>query len=111
METKELTINLADYQTPGAKVFTGRPHGEEVRSKSKLDELETSTDKFIVIIPETISSINPSFLEELFKNVVKRLGKFNFMNKFYFVNNGRYKIETDLREAIDRILAEENALS
>ncbi len=112
METiVESTINLADYQTKNAKVFTGRPRGEDVRVRSKVDELEANSQLITVIIPETISSINPSFLEELFKNVVKKLGKDKFLHKFNFINNGRYKIQIDLKEAIERILEDDNALS
>jgi len=103
METiVESTINLADYQTKN--VFTGRLKGEDVRVRSKVDELEANSQLITVIIPETIFSINPSFLEELFKNVVKKLGRDKFLHKFNFISNGRYKIKMDINEAIERIL-------
>ncbi len=111
MSSKTFEINLEDYRTKGAKVFTTRPRGIEVRTKSNIDAIEPQYDKIIITIPEDISSINPSFLEEFFENIVMKLGDIDFYKKFSFVNNGRYKIESDLAEAIDRILREENALA
>jgi hypothetical protein len=111
MEKKTYSINLQDFRTPGAKVFTTRPRGLKVRNESKIDSVEPIYDKITVVIPSDISSINPSFLEEFFENVVTKLGESGFRQKFSFINDGRYKIETDLSEAIDRILREESALA
>jgi hypothetical protein len=106
-----LIIDLQDYRTPGSKVFTGRDRGVEVRDKSKIDKLITQGGKITIVIPNDIRSINPSFLEEFLMNVVTKLGKIVFMEKFYFENLGRYKIHDDLEEAIERILRQENALA
>ena len=111
MKINELNIDLATFRTPGAKVFTTRPRGIKVRTLSEIDEKEPHFAKINIIIPEDISSINPSFLEEFFENVVTRLGEIGFYDKFNFVNPGRYKIDTDLREAVERILRNENALN
>lgn len=107
------TINLEDYRTPGSKVFTGRDRGIEVRKKSKIDEIESDTDeKITIIIPEDIRSINPSFLEEFLINVVTKLKKEKFMEKFRFENKStRYIFENDLDEAIDCILRRDNSLT
>ena len=111
MALKTYSINLQDFRTPGSKVFTTRPRGVEVRNLSKIDSIQDSYDKITIIIPPDISSINPSFLEEFFENVVLKLGETEFYDKFQFVNEGRYKINIDLAEAIERILREENALA
>lgn len=108
---KTLNINLQDYRTPGAKVFTTRPRGIEVRNLSQIDTLEPQYDKITITVPTDISSINPSFLEEFLENIVTKLGEKSFCDKFTFINEGRYKITDDLTEAIERILREENALS
>lgn len=104
-------INLQDFRTVGSKVFTGRDRGVEVREQSKIDDAAGQYDKIDIEIPEDIRSINPSFLEEFLVHVVSRLGETEFRNKFNFHNPGRYKIEDDLNEAIERILREENALA
>lgn len=111
METKVYNIDLEDFRTNGAKVFTTRPRGIEVRKKSNIDTIEPMYDKITITIPQDISSINPSFLEEFFENVVMKLGEEGFYQKFSFINEGRYKIESDLTEAVERILREENALA
>lgn len=105
-----LQINLQDFRTSGSKVFTGRDRGEKVRNQSKIDELEPNYEKIVITIPSDIGSINPSFLEEFFVNVVSKLKEESFFQKFEFINEGRYKIKGDLEEAVERILREENAL-
>ena len=109
-------INLEDYRVFSddgkvmSKVFTGRDRGKDVRIRSKIDSLETRYDKIKIIIPDNVFSINPSFFEELFVNVVTKLGKENFLDKFEFNSEGRYNYEKPLNEAIQRILRKNTAL-
>lgn len=108
----EIRIDLENFRTKGAKVFTGRDRGIDVRNLSKIDELAENYDDIIILIPKDIMSINPSFLEELLTNVVKKYGKENFFRKFKFESESvRYDISVDLNEAVERILRTENALS
>lgn len=104
------SIKLQDFRTPGSRVFTGRDRGIEVRKQSRIDELEAQYDTINIIIPDDIGSINPSFLEEFLLNVVLKLKVDGFYKKIHFENNGRYKIDNDLHEAVERILREETAL-
>lgn len=110
MTETEHTINLEDFRAKGAKVFTGRDRGAQVRKDSNIDEIETQSDKVNFIIPDNIYSINPSFFEELFENVVNKLGKEGFYKKFNFVSSGQYNFEKSLNEAIDRLLRKKTAL-
>lgn len=110
MQEKKNTILLETFRTKGAKVFTGRDYGELVREESKIDEIECKFDKVYFVIPDNIYSINPSFLEELFKNVVKKLGKEEFKEKFEFKNEGNYNFDKALDEAIERLLRSKTAL-
>lgn len=103
-------INLQDYRTPGSRVFTGRDRGLDVKKRSKINTIEAESDEVIISIPEDIGSINPSFLEEFLFDIVVKLKAEAFLNKFKFVSNGRYKINNDLQEAVERILREETAL-
>lgn len=109
------TINLEDYRVKGndgsiAKVFTGRDRGEDVRKASDIDEIEKKYDEIFIIIPDNIYSINPSFFEELFVNVVLKLGREKFMEKFKFQSIGNYNYERPLSEAIIRILRKKTAI-
>ena len=107
-------INLEDYRVKDgnviSKVFTGRDRGRLVRERSGIDSIESSYDKVIIIIPDNVYSINPSFFEELFVNVVKKLGKDGFLSKFEFKSEGDYEYEDQLSEAIDRILHTKTAI-
>jgi hypothetical protein len=102
-------INLADYlkEKNGlkSKVFTGRDYAKEIRVISNLDFIENQFDNVEIIIPDNIYSINPSFFEELFKNVVIKLGKKEFLRKFDF-KSVSYDYQKSLNEAIYRIIRE-----
>lgn len=114
-KSKDNTINLEDFRVIGkdgtiAKVFTGRDRGEDVRKASKIDEIEAKYSEVNIIIPDKIYSINPSFFEELFVNVVLKLGKEKFREKFHFESLGNYNYERPLTEAITRILRKNTAI-
>lgn len=113
--SKNNLINLEDYRVRDgngsiAKVFTGRDRGEYVRIKSNIDKIESEYDSVVIVIPDQVYSINPSFFEELFVNVVKKLGKEKFRAKFNFISEGDYNYERPLSEAILRILRKNTAI-
>lgn len=113
--SKENIINLEDYRAVGkdgtiAKVFTGRDRGEDVRKSSNIDKIEEIYEKVYIIIPDNIYSINPSFFEELFVNVVMKLGNEKFKEKFEFKSIGKYNYKRPLSEAIMRILRKNTAI-
>lgn len=113
--SKNNTINLEDFRVIDkdgtiAKVFTGRDRGEDVRKASNLDKIEETYTEVIIVIPDNIYSINPSFFEELFVNVVIKLGKEKFREKFKFESLGKYNYEKPLSEAIMRILRKNTAI-
>lgn len=108
--SKENIINFEDFRTPGAKVFTGRDLGQKARNDSKINELEENYDSITIIIPDNVYSIIPSFFEELFLDVVLKLGKEGFYKKFKFESQGDYKYEKPLNEAIERILRKNTAI-
>lgn len=103
-------IDLEKYRSPGAKIFTGRDRGEEVRNKSEIDRYADEFDIIEIHIPAGLFSINPSFFEELFINVVKKYRNQGFFEKFKFKNDGEYPYEKPLKEAVSRILRENTAL-
>lgn len=109
-QIKQNKIYLEHYRTTGSKIFTGRDRGASVRDACKIDEIEKSSDEVIIIIPDNLYSINPSFFEELFLNVVSKLGKDEFYKKFKFESIGNYDYKKPLNEAIDRILRKKTAI-
>ena len=107
---KTAIFDLGKYRSEGSKIFTGRDKGKYVRKDSKFDQLEKENDKITFLIPANLYSINPSFFEELLINVVTKLGKEQFLEKYEFKNQGDYNYERPLNDAIDRILRQTNAL-
>ena len=103
-------INLEDHRTPGAKVFTGRDLGKKAREISRINSIEEKYASVTIVIPENVYSIIPSFFEELFLDVVLKLGKEKFLEKFKFISEGNYKYEKPLNEAIERILRDNTAI-
>ena len=114
MLSKENTINLEDFRVRDgqrvSKVFTGRDRGKYVRENSKIDEIEAKYDTVNIVVPNNVYSINPSFFEEFLVNVVKKLGKEDFLKKFKFSSDGDYEFDSPLNQAIDRILKNQTAL-
>lgn len=110
MLSKDNVINLEDFRVSGSKVFTGRDRGASVRKRSKIDELIDRYPSVVVVIPDNLYSINPSFFEELFVNVVERLGREEFFRRFEFRNEGSYNYLRRLEEAVDSILRTKTAI-
>lgn len=104
-------LNLEPYLTKGAKVFTGRDRGLQVRKQSGIDQLVKNNDVVTIQIPAQVRSVNPSFLEEFLTGVVRLYGREGFMQRVKFTPAERYDVSEDLEEAIDRILTESNALA
>lgn len=103
METK---IYLASFFAPGTKVYTGRDKGEEIRESICLDKIFGVNTNITFVIPEGIYSINPSFFEALFVNVINKYNKKAFDERVNFISEGDYNYIKPLSEAIGRILRE-----
>lgn len=107
---KSATINLEDYRTPGSKIFMGRDRGKNVKIQSQINELEAVNDEIYIIIPNNIYTILSHFFEELFRDVLRKLGKKKFYDKFKFVNHGSYNYNIELESAINFVLNEKSIL-
>lgn len=108
-------INLENYRAVDStgyksKVFTGRDSGRVVKEKSQLNKLIEENDIVEIIIPKDIYSINPSFLEEMLQDVIRKLGKEGFYDRIIFKNLGEYPYQRALEEAINRVLRPKTAI-
>jgi dUTP pyrophosphatase len=107
INSNTFTINLGDFKIYNGKtlsnIFVGKENGKIVREQSKIDEIEATNDVVNIIIPNDIYALNPSFLEEFFVNVAKKLGREDFWKKFKFIWGTNAPFIT-LHQAIDRIL-------
>ncbi|SHF23401.1 DUF4325 domain-containing protein [Chryseobacterium takakiae] len=99
-----MEINLGDFKNSYSSVFTGRPQGKLARQKLNLDKIDNSSEVIYVIIPDGVSSINPSFFLGLFFDSYKKLkDKFNTKYKFKFLSNNPETINV-LQENINDAL-------
>lgn len=85
--------------------------GLDVREKSHIDDYIDSDARVTVEVPADTLSVNASFLEELFYNIVRNLGKSRFKERFAVKNNSRFDLTEDLEMALDRIERNNSALA
>lgn len=100
---KSVTIDLKDYQTNGVKVFSGRPSGRAVRQRSGFTNKMLGADLLTLVIPLDTFDVNPSFLEELIREVVAEIGGDAFISKFELDSKPEKRFMDDVHEAIGRI--------
>jgi|SRR6185312_3785675 len=78
-------FNLGDYRTyPGAKVFSGRPRGEEVRRQLGLSALDAVQEHAVIRIPDDVYTFNMSFFLGLCAESIVRYGVSEFKNHYRF---------------------------
>lgn len=82
-------INL-DALTGGGKVhnLSGHTRGLAARDLFKLDDLDSgASDPVLVVVPDHIYSVSPSFIQGLFSASVRKLGndKCRFYNHYRIV--------------------------
>lgn len=87
-----------------------------MREKSGIEDMfdklmregVASDKKIEIVIPDCVFSITPSFLEELFKEIVLKYGKEVVAKRIEF--KGVYEIGIAFEEALDRIELQKNGL-
>jgi hypothetical protein len=106
MNRNLITIDLDAYISKQNVVLAGRENGQAVRTKSKIEQLvkESSADtKFLIIVPDYIASITPSFLEGFLRKEMIDLGKERFQSKFVFKDEGDSDVNEYVEETVDRV--------
>lgn len=98
--------------------FSGRPEGEAVREKLKLDAIDGSTECVSIIIPNDTTSFNPSFFLGLFYKSIKRLGSVDAFKKKFVFDFSNFKdqellkyIEKDIEDSYRRCINELNQIT
>ncbi len=98
-------INLRSYRPSSATSYSGRPQGEDVRKKLKLDIEDALAEPIQVIIPNDTSSFNPSFFLGLFFKSISKLGVDRFSRKYDIIfetNNDELKkiLSKDIQDGL-----------
>jgi GTP-dependent phosphoenolpyruvate carboxykinase len=105
--SKNVIIDFAALEGP---VFTGRPRGEALRQKLKVEEFDATDTHVEVKIPDSTYSISSSFILGLFgKSVVRAGSKQAFYKKYHFTSNSLFQGIVD--SCVTRALQEKNILA
>jgi hypothetical protein len=97
-----ISIDLARFNSPGIRVYAGRPRGEAARSEAGLDEADTKGEMVEVRVPPDLFSINSSFFLGMFGDSIRNLGEEEFRRRYTFVGPDiRMVIEDSIREAVN----------
>ncbi len=96
------TIDLTVLTRGEVRSLIGQDRGVAARNEFKLDELDQSGDEVIVLVPQDMRTLTPSFVQGLFAGSVGRLGEHGFFSHYKF--NAPAHILDDVRSGIDRIL-------
>jgi hypothetical protein len=79
--------------------LSGRPKGQELRSRLKLKNEDESPAEVAVIIPDSILTLNSSFFLGLFGESVRKLGEQRFKSKYKFSTN-HDRVKRDIERGI-----------
>lgn len=104
-----MNIDLAQFKTEGAWVFSGRPRGTKIRERVNVDAIDQTDEATEVQIPTEILGINPSFFLGLFGPSVRKFGREGFESKYHFKCNPLVLL--DIEDGINQALKETNPLS
>jgi len=102
-------FDLDQYRTyPGAKVFSGRPRGEEVRRRLNLSALDESQEHAVIRIPDDVYTFNMSFFLGLCAESVAKYGVSEFSKHYEFV--GPPVLTKDIPDYVAQAIKESNPL-
>lgn len=94
-------------------VLSGRPNGEKIRKLLDIPQKDLDEKKYIIVVPDNIRTINPSYFLGLFSESIKFLKLEKFKEKYEFIsksgelNDG---IKSDIEEGIEWALDESKLL-
>lgn len=95
-------IDLIVLTRGEVRSLSGHDRGIAARTLFKLDQLDLEDEQVTVIAPENLDALTPSFVQGLFANSVRRLGRDKFYSHYRF-DLPKY-LMTDVELGIDRVL-------
>jgi hypothetical protein len=101
-------IDLQKLTKNSVRSLSGHDRGTEARSFFRLDEFDVQALSVEVIAPDELDTITPSFVQGMFGESVRKLGKEVFFSKYKF-SMPNYLLG-DIVAGIDRTLFERNPL-
>lgn len=95
-------LDLADYQSDGAKIFAGRPRGSAVRNAAQIASFSDSKDDLEVRVPDGTYAVTSSFFLSLFGQTIRDLGAEEFRRRVRFTGKDISRVvEQSIWEAVE----------
>jgi hypothetical protein len=102
MSDRTFRIDLAKFRSGSARVFAGRPRGEEVRRSLQLALREVVDDATIeIVVPVDTYSVTSSFILGLLGDGIRELKEEKFRRVYKFVGRD---ISAVVDDAVDAVL-------
>lgn len=76
------TVNLRDLTRGEVRMLTGRPRGVSARELYKLDELDSKDEIVVIVAPDDLDTVTPSFVQGFLGRSLALRGAASFMKKF-----------------------------
>ena len=101
-------IDLSRLTKQKVTMLTGQQRGVSARELYRLDELDQKPDKVVVVAPDDLDTITPSFVQGFLAASLSRLGA-NELRKKYDMSNLPKMLQTDFQTGIERLLLHERS--
>ena len=98
---ERIEIRMHNNKTDGSRVYSGRPTGEKVRKKIKLDVKDFDDKSYCFLFPIDTVSINSSYFGGMLEESVIRLGRKKFCEKYTFCYDTREELKQSLLDNIE----------
>jgi hypothetical protein len=95
-------LDLKSVVGEEARVLIGHERGVAVRKAFNLDQLDNDAEPVRIIVPGTLRTLTPSFVQGLFAGSVQRLGENQFYSHYTFETDP--SVLGDIHAGVDRVL-------
>lgn len=100
-------VDLLDLTKGKVRMLSGHPRGLSAREYYNLDKLEGKDEVIVVIAPDKLDTITPSFVQGFFGAAVANLGRDRTLKHYDFSKLPSY-LAQDLTIGIDRLALRAN---
>lgn len=98
-----LTVDLAKLTQNKVSMLTGHPRGLEARKLYELDAADGGPEAVVIVAPEELDTITPSFVQGFLAASLKALGEAELRNK-YDISNLPSFLQEDFETGLQRLL-------
>lgn len=97
-------IDLTQLTKGEVRMLTGRPRGLSARILFHMDDLDVCEGSVILLAPDSLDAVTPSFVQGFLANSLRRLGATKFRTKFD-LSRLPSRIREDINLGMERLLS------